>query len=719
MPDPNSIEQFRINEETKLRKKLANLNRDNPTEYFNGINRILDELEEQKRELVVDEELRLEKLQKAKDLCLKTRRELDLIREQVIKETQNYETNRQRILKRLEEVTKKRQNCWNNFLTKNKKKIDAAVYAQDYVQLLEQYAELNVDEEKIPVSCQKSYKKRMDALNDSLAVDLKSHLTELFEKIRFPFEDSVDYRSLRSQLEASISIIQSLRAINQRRGKDDYETLQVLIDFFEKRFVFHFYGEKPTNNIAKPEWFFAQVLTWIGANSEYFEVYIQRLFDQWQLNESADEYFAECLVKKVVEKVRSLLNQQSFVSKRQHFAHLLDETISFGNEIQSMFGTQTDIPEVITLFLEPNIFDEWIELEKDAIAVGIDEILDDKNAFRSRFEGATDIDPLMVPNFADTFCLMMQSMSERYLSFRDSRLRSQFLKHQLIIVDEFLSRVARIFHETENTWKETYPQLMNAIWYIAIVLDEWSSEESFIELNAIETDQPLSRGTFDESADLYRHEWRKRARILVSAFRESIDRQLASYEKEPWFQMNHQTPTDVTASLSPFLRKVVEKIDWVRENISEDSRLVVFKLINEEIWSSFLTEAIGTTAFTNRGAAQMLYDVQQGLMPLLQRTFVPTMKTIQPDSGLKHFDCNKNVKCKEVINSLKILSLPSGTAILLKDEITRIPESMVAEKLTPLGIEDIERETILQLLEQRCDMNKACSYQSSYFFVKQ
>ncbi|KAI6205971.1 hypothetical protein M3Y94_00852400 [Aphelenchoides besseyi] len=668
-------------------KKLANLNRDNPTDYFNGINRILDELEEQKRELMVDEDIRLEKLHKAQDLCLETRRELNSIREQVVKETQDYEANRQRILKRLEEV--------GHFLMKNKKKIDGAVYAQDYAQLLEHYAELNVDEEK-----------RMDALNDSLAVDLKSQLTELFDKIRFPFEDSVDYRSIRSQLEASISIIQSLRAVNQQRGKDDYETLQVLIDLFEKRFVFHFYGEKPTNNAAKPEWFFAQVLTWIGANSEYFEVYIQRLFDQWQLNESADEYFAECLVKKVVEKVRSLLSQQSFVSKRQHFAHLLDETINFGNEIQSMFGTQTDIPEVITLFLEPSIFDEWIELEKDAIAVGIDEILDDKNAFRSRFEGATDIDPLMVPNFADTFCLMMQSMSERYLSFRDSRLRSQFLKHQLMIVDEFLSRIARIFHETENTWKETYPQLMNAIWYIAIVLDEWSSEESFIELNAIETDQPLSRGTFDESADLYRHEWRKRARILVAAFRESIDRQLASYEKEPWFQMNHQTPTDVTASLSPFLRKVVEKIDWFRENISEDSRLVVFKLINEEIWSSFLSEAIGTTAFTNRGAAQMLYDVQQGLIPLLQRTFVPTMKTIQSDSGLKHFDCNKNTKCKEVINALKVLSLPSGTAILLKDEISRIPESMVAEKLTPFGIEDVERETILQLLEQRCDMNK-------------
>lgn len=42
--------------------------------------------------------------------------------------------------------------------------------------------------------------------------------------------------------------------------------------------------------------------------------------------------------------------------------------------------------------------------------------------------------------------------------------------------------------------------------FIAIVLDEWSAKEEFIQLNAVGTDQPLSRGTFDEMSDLYRHE---------------------------------------------------------------------------------------------------------------------------------------------------------------------------------------------------------------------
>jgi hypothetical protein len=48
-------------------------------------------------------------------------------------------------------------------------------------------------------------------------------------------------------------------------------------------------------------------------------------------------------------------------------------------------------------------------------------------------------------------------------------------------------------------------------------------------------DQPLSRGTFDELADLYRHEWRKRVRNMVSYFRKSLDYKIKEYASENWF----------------------------------------------------------------------------------------------------------------------------------------------------------------------------------------
>lgn len=58
------------------------------------------------------------------------------------------------------------------------------------------------------------------------------------------------------------------------------EAIQLVVDPFEKRFQFHFCGNKPTNDPSKPEWFLSQIVSWIENNSEYFEEYIQRLFDE-------------------------------------------------------------------------------------------------------------------------------------------------------------------------------------------------------------------------------------------------------------------------------------------------------------------------------------------------------------------------------------------------------------------------------------------------------
>jgi hypothetical protein len=101
-------------------------------------------------------------------------------------------------------------------------------------------------------------------------------------------------------------------------------------------------------------------------------------------------------------------------------------------------------------------------------------------------------------------------------------------------VDEFLVRIVDLFKEIESPWLSPYPQLLNALWFIVIVLDEWSGNEEYVEFNAVETDQPLSRGTFDACSDVYRNEWRKRVRTLVGSFRESINHQIRPYTREHW-----------------------------------------------------------------------------------------------------------------------------------------------------------------------------------------
>jgi len=59
----------------------------------------------------------------------------------------------------------------------------------------------------------------------------------------------------------------------------------------------------------------------------------------------------------------------------------------------------------------------------------------------------------------------MQSMSERYRSIPNMRLQCRFLKLQLVIVDEFRSRIVQIGQSLQhNPFGKPYPQLMNALW---------------------------------------------------------------------------------------------------------------------------------------------------------------------------------------------------------------------------------------------------------------
>lgn len=106
--------------------------------------------------------------------------------------------------------------------------------------------------------------------------------------------------------------------------------------------------------------------------------------------------------------------------------------------------------------------------------------------------------------------------------------------------------------------------------------------------------------------------------------------------------MNHPKPLDLTVTLGPFFDLVVQKIKWIIENISEDSRLTIYRLFNEEIWTCIVESVVDETSFTSRGAAQMLFDLQTGLIPLLQSAFVPSAHLLKSDSPFKHFEVIKS-----------------------------------------------------------------------------
>lgn len=56
--------------------------------------------------------------------------------------------------------------------------------------------------------------------------------------------------------------------------------IQIMLVPLQKRFRYHFRGSRQTNVISKPEWYFAQVLLWIGSHSHFLDEKIQPILDK-------------------------------------------------------------------------------------------------------------------------------------------------------------------------------------------------------------------------------------------------------------------------------------------------------------------------------------------------------------------------------------------------------------------------------------------------------
>lgn len=179
----------------------------------------------------------------------------------------------------------------------------------------------------------------------------------------------------------------------------------------------------------------------------------------------------------------------------------------------------------------------------------------------------------------------MQAMAERYRSIPDERIQCRFLKLQLVIVDEFRGRIVQISHVVDTPLHYPNPQLLNALWYVSEVLDEWSSTPEYIRLQCFINSKNMAiRGTFDDQSGLYKHVWRQKARALTQYFADLIAYKLKGYIAIKWFQVDTPKPVEITPQFLPFLTEVERLIKWINDEISPIYVMNFYHLTNHEIW---------------------------------------------------------------------------------------------------------------------------------------
>ncbi|XP_054483515.1 RAD50-interacting protein 1-like [Anoplopoma fimbria] len=257
--------------------------------------------------------------------------------------------------------------------------------------------------------------------------------------------------------------------------------IQIMLLPLSRRFRYHFYGNRQTNTLSKPEWYLTQVLMWMGNSSAFMEEKIQPILDRAGASISAMVELCRGLLSLVQEKVAS--DASRLLYDDVLFCHLVEEVLQFEKELRSNQSYPAPLPGLLHLLLEDTILQKWLTVEKKMAVEKMDAMLSAEGAWSSQYKDISDMDELKAPDCAETFMTLLQVITERYRALPCPSAQLKFLGLQRELVDDFRIRLTQVMKEESRCpLGARYCAILNAVNYISTILGDWGDNVFFLQL---------------------------------------------------------------------------------------------------------------------------------------------------------------------------------------------------------------------------------------------
>ncbi|XP_037059488.1 RAD50-interacting protein 1 isoform X2 [Peromyscus leucopus] len=256
--------------------------------------------------------------------------------------------------------------------------------------------------------------------------------------------------------------------------------IQIMLTPLQKRFKYHFRGNRQTNVISKPEWYLAQVLMWIGNHAHFLDEKIQPILEKAGSAVNARLEFSRGLMMLILEKLASDI--PCLLYDDNLFCHLVDEVLLFERELHSVHGYPSTFASCMHILSEETCFQRWLTVERKFALQKMDSMLSSEAAWVSQYKDITDVDEMKVPNCAEVFMTLLLVITDRYKNLPTAPRKLQFLELQKDLVDDFRIRLTQVMkEETRASLDFRYCAILNAVNYISTVLADWADNVSFGE----------------------------------------------------------------------------------------------------------------------------------------------------------------------------------------------------------------------------------------------
>ncbi|KAM9311745.1 RAD50-interacting protein 1 [Gastrophryne carolinensis] len=453
--------------------------------------------------------------------------------------------------------------------------------------------------------------------------------------------------------------------------------MQIMLSPLQKRFRYHFTGNRQTNVLSKPEWYLTQVLMWIGNHAKFLNEKIQPILKKAGSPVNAKMEFTRGLVMLVLEKLATDI--PCLLYDDVLFCHLVDEVLLFQRELNSAHGYSSSLPNCMHILSEDSFFQRWLTVERKLALEKMDSMLSSESAWASQYKDITDVDEMKFPDCAETFMTLLLVITDRYKNLPTAEKKLKFLELQKDLVDDFRIRLTQVMKEESRTLLGSkYCAILNAVNYIAAVLGDWADNVFFLQLQqaALEvcTDTNSSSklqlgqlasmeiSVFDDMINLLE----RLKNDMLSRQEEHVFREVKEatrmYKKERWLSLpsqSEQAVMSLSSTACPMLLTLRDHLLQLEQQLCHTLFKTLWQMLAEKLDVFLYQEIILANHFNEGGAAQLQFDMTRNLFPLFSHYCK------RPENYFKH-----------VKEACIILNLGIGPALLLKDVLQSAAQTM-------------------------------------------
>ncbi|XP_031574184.1 RAD50-interacting protein 1-like isoform X2 [Actinia tenebrosa] len=479
-----------------------------------------------------------------------------------------------------------------------------------------------------------------------------------------------------------------------------------LLKPLRKRFKFHFYGKKQTNNLEKPEWFFTQILNWIKSHGDFIQHTVQPIFDKANLGYIDAKFeFIRGLLKITVEKMEHSV--PLLLTDDALFSHFVDETLLFQQEVHNLYDYPTSDHQCLNVLVMPKCLDKWVELEHRYAKENLKSLVTSSTAWKGKYQDVGgEVDETRTPECAEGFVTLLTVITDRYKDLTSHENQMRFLDVQLDLLREFiddqLNEKAKEY--SNNPIDPMFLSVLNAAHFISYVLEDWTEQAIFLQLHEqkllsnCEAPDEQSTGVFDHSLrKLHNLKEKMLQKIVEKVINDFKDRSTA-YKRERW----HSLPSPKELAVMALSSGACDLLLFLKDRLKNFERQLARALFStlwqrlaQELNNVIYKEVILECHYNEGGAAQLQFDMTKHLFTLFGEY------TSKPENYFKEVK-----ECCILLNQLP------GSAILIMetlnnrqsyvDDLNSSPKATLNE----LGVYRLSPKDALRVLNLRINWPK-------------